>query len=69
MDIAFEWDDDKAESNYRKHAVDFIDAARIFAGRTFQAGDGRPDYGEVRIKQSAKSTGKFSSSSSPDETK
>jgi uncharacterized DUF497 family protein len=48
MELTFEWDDDKAESNYRKHAVDFIDSAQIFAGPTFQAVDGRRDYGEVR---------------------
>lgn len=50
MEVAFEWDDDKAESNYRKHSVDFIDAVQIFMGPTLQAVDGRKDYGEVRIK-------------------
>ena len=26
----FEWDDDKAEANYRKHGVDFVLARRVF---------------------------------------
>jgi uncharacterized protein len=26
----FEWDDDKAEANYRKHGVDFAMARRVF---------------------------------------
>jgi uncharacterized DUF497 family protein len=50
MELTFEWDDDKAESNHRKHSVDFVDAAQIFAGRTLQAVDSRRDYGEVRSK-------------------
>ncbi|HET7412339.1 MAG TPA: BrnT family toxin [Pararhizobium sp.] len=50
MEPAFEWDDDKAEGNYQKHGVDFVDAAQIFAGPTVQAVDNRKDYGEVRIR-------------------
>jgi uncharacterized protein len=26
----FEWDDDKAESNFRKHRVSFLEAATVF---------------------------------------
>lgn len=28
--MRFEWDDDKAESNYRKHGVSFIAATKAF---------------------------------------
>ena len=28
--LEFEWDDAKAESNLRKHGVDFADAVRVF---------------------------------------
>jgi len=50
MDIGFEWDEAKAEANFRKHGVDFIDAAQIFAGPVFQAADSRFDYGEPRMR-------------------
>jgi uncharacterized DUF497 family protein len=30
MDAEFEWDPTKAESNYQKHAVSFIEAATVF---------------------------------------
>ena len=36
----FEWDDDKAERNIRKHGVDFEDASKIFKGRVMA----RPQY-------------------------
>lgn len=49
-DLFFEWDDDKAESNFEKHGVDFIDAAQIFAGPVVEAIDDREDYGEERIR-------------------
>jgi len=30
MDIAFEWDEEKARSNYRKHGVQFEEARTVF---------------------------------------
>ncbi|MBI2719059.1 MAG: BrnT family toxin [Rhizobiales bacterium] len=32
---AFEWDDEKATSNRKKHGIDFKDAIRIFNGPVF----------------------------------
>jgi uncharacterized DUF497 family protein len=31
MSLTFEWDKDKAESNFKKHAVSFEEAATAFA--------------------------------------
>ncbi len=33
MDMEFEWDENKRQSNIRDHGVDFIDAVQIFDGR------------------------------------
>jgi uncharacterized DUF497 family protein len=33
--VAFEWDEDKRERNWRDHNVDFDDARQIFDGPTF----------------------------------
>jgi uncharacterized DUF497 family protein len=30
MERYFEWDDEKAETNYRKHSIRFVEAARVF---------------------------------------
>ncbi len=49
MPLEFEWDEDKAATNLAKHGVDFVDAARIFAGYTLESVDHREDYGEVRM--------------------
>ncbi len=38
MSLDFEWDDEKAESNLRKHQVSFAEAATVFGdplARTF----------------------------------
>lgn len=48
MDV-FEWDDDKRESNLRKHGVDFVLAAFVFESRTLVRADERMDYGEQRM--------------------
>lgn len=50
MDQVFEWDDAKAEQNYAKHGVDFIDAAQIFLRERLEAPDERSAYGEVRYR-------------------
>ncbi|MDX2113730.1 MAG: BrnT family toxin [Alphaproteobacteria bacterium] len=44
----FEWDDTKAESNFRKHGLKFTDAVRIFAGDPLTELDERYDYEETR---------------------
>lgn len=44
----FEWDENKRESNIRKHGVDFCDAALIFVEEYFSRIDDRADYGEER---------------------
>ena len=50
----FEWDDDKAEANRRKHRVAFDDAMRVLADEEadrfhLEFEDARRDYGELRI--------------------
>ena len=45
----FEWDEGKAEENYRKHRVTFQFAARAFADENgLDLADDRTDYGEER---------------------
>ena len=48
--FSFEWDQDKAESNLRKHGTSFTDAVFVFldAKRT-TVPDTRFDYGEERF--------------------
>jgi uncharacterized protein len=46
--MEFEWDESKRQSNLRKHGVDFLDVAAIFANDTFELMDDREDYGEER---------------------
>jgi hypothetical protein len=47
---AFEWDDEKYESNLAKHGVDFRRIATLFDGRVIEIVDDRRDYGEIRIR-------------------
>ena len=44
MDFVFEWDNDKADANFEKHGVDFVDAARIFEFPVLKTIDEREDY-------------------------
>ena len=46
--MEFEWDEAKNRQNIAKHGVSFKDAIKIFEGFTFDAHDGRFDYGEER---------------------
>jgi uncharacterized DUF497 family protein len=46
--VDFVWDEQKNESNIRKHGLDFSDAWRIFIGPVLVARDDREDYGEER---------------------
>lgn len=50
MSLDFEWDDEKAESNLRKHQVSFAEAATVFGdplARTFYDPD--QSFGEDRF--------------------
>jgi uncharacterized DUF497 family protein len=47
MEISF--DPAKRERTLRQRSLDFLDAARVFDGRTYDQEDERFDYGEVRI--------------------
>jgi uncharacterized DUF497 family protein len=47
--MQFEWDDEKAAANERKHGVRFVDAAGVFVDALGVArSDGWDDYGEER---------------------
>ena len=48
MKIKFEWDPDKAESNFRKHRVSFELAVRVFADPFAVARQDRIENGEYR---------------------
>ncbi len=47
MEISF--DPVKREKNLRERRLDFLDAAKVFAGRTYDWEDDRFDYDEVRM--------------------
>ena len=50
MDVAFEWDDDKAAANWRDHGVTFAHAIKAFRDPfAVERIDDRVDYGEERI--------------------
>ena len=46
--MKFEWDEDKNQSNIKKHGVSFEQACAIFDGFTLDFIDDRYDYGELR---------------------
>ncbi|MBB5055554.1 hypothetical protein HDF16_000223 [Granulicella aggregans] len=48
MDLAFEWDERKANANLKKHLVSFLTAAAVFENEMLERIDDREDYGEVR---------------------
>ena len=45
----FEWDEQKAAANLRKHRVSFLTAAEVFAHEILERIDDRKDYGEIRF--------------------
>jgi uncharacterized DUF497 family protein len=45
----FEWDEDKNESNFDKHGIDFETAMLIWEGPVIEQVDDRKDYGESRF--------------------
>jgi hypothetical protein len=44
----FEWDEEKRQTNLRRHGVDFADAVQIFDNDVLESVDLRRDYGEPR---------------------
>jgi uncharacterized protein len=49
--MLFEWDENKNESNLKKHGIDFNDAITIFDDdERLEAADQRNEYGEERIQ-------------------
>jgi len=48
MDRFFEWDEDKAEANFRKHHIRFEDAARVFDDPLAVTDQDRIENGEQR---------------------
>ena len=42
------WDDQKRQENLRKHGLDFVDVALLFAGNWIEREDVRYNYGEQR---------------------
>lgn len=50
MDLEFEWDEAKNETNFGKHGIDFDFAIGIFEGFTIEDEDDRRDYGETRMR-------------------
>ena len=49
-EIEFEWDDDKRESNLKKHGIDFIEAREIWLSPLVIEKDDRYAYGEERYR-------------------
>jgi uncharacterized protein len=46
--VQFEWDENKNQTNIRKHGIDFRDAIDVFNHPVLTWPDGREDYGEER---------------------
>lgn len=46
--MRFEWDNNKNESNIKKHALDFHDARFVFEQPLVKRVDSRKNYGEER---------------------
>jgi uncharacterized DUF497 family protein len=45
----FIWDENKRQSNLKKHGLDFADAEKVFAGPLVLFEDNRHDYDEQRM--------------------
>lgn len=51
MELDFEWDAKKAESNLQKHGISFVAATAVFDDPNHIEEDAtRPEQGEIRIK-------------------
>jgi len=46
--IRFEWDENKAKTNTRKHGVTFEEAAEVFFDPFYQTGNASMDEAEIR---------------------
>lgn len=56
----FDWDDAKAEENFRKHGVTFEDAAAALSDtHSVDVFDDRFDYGEIRVISTAMVKGRI----------
>jgi len=47
--MRFTWSDAKRKLNVEQHGLDFVDAPRVFDGRTYTYEDDRFDYSEQRF--------------------
>lgn len=47
--MRIEWDEDKRQSNLRKHGYDFAGVEELFDGITITVEDRKDDYGEQRF--------------------
>lgn len=47
--MRFTWDENKRQSNLKKHGFDFRDAESVFAGEIITVEDTRYEYGEERF--------------------
>ncbi len=45
----FEWDEEKRQTNLKKHGIDFADLWQFFEVETYTILDDRFDYGEIRF--------------------
>lgn len=60
QDEAFEWDDDKAAENVRRHGITFEQAKKVFEDPFgIELIDDREDYGEERLILIAMADGKL----------
>jgi len=46
--MSYEWDDQKRQTNVKKHGIDFIDVPELFDGDVVILPDERFDYDEAR---------------------
>jgi uncharacterized DUF497 family protein len=49
IQLELAWSERKRRDNLRRHGLDFVDAAQVFAGVTFSCEDDRCAYGERRF--------------------
>lgn len=47
--MVYYWDDEKRQTNLRKHAIDFVGIESAFDGVRWTFTDDRFDYGEIRF--------------------
>ena len=47
--MEFTWSETKRTANLKAHALDFVDAPRVFEGATYTFEDDRFSYGEQRF--------------------